>query len=210
MAAKGSSLFGWDMALKIGTAGPGMTIGLDKVVKRYSVEAAEIAKPMCPYRTGTLQKSLTIVTEYGGRSYPTITGKKVGPMTYLVGSGLPYAAQQEYEHATKSHFIHKGIERVRKPMTVAAKAFVLAFLKKPIYGVMEVEDKDKGCSYGYVTRERLDNFIEIFEKFRDNDFHDLAEDSKKAASRPSWVVTAVIVILSNLTVALGLARLLGK
>ena len=132
MAVKGSSLFGWGMALKIGAAGPGMTIGLDKVVKRYSVEAAEIAKPMCPVKTGTLQKSLTVATDYKGRSYPTITGKKAGSMTYLVGSGLPYAAQQEYEHATKSHFIHKGIERVRKPMTAAAKAFVLAFLKKPI------------------------------------------------------------------------------
>lgn len=129
---KGSELFGWKNALLIGAAGPGMTIGLDKVVKRYSVEAAEKAKPMCPVLTGILQKSLTVSVDYNKRTYVPITGKKVGSMTYLVGSGLPYAAKQEYEHATKSHFLHKGVERVRKPMTVAAKAFVLAFLKKPI------------------------------------------------------------------------------
>lgn len=134
MAKGGSSLFGWKEALLIGSAGPGMTIGLDKVVKRYSVQAAEIAKPFCPVRYGILQKSLTISQDYGGRTYSPITGKKVGKMTYLVGSGLPYAAKQEYEHKEKHHFIHKGIERVRKPMMVAAKAFVLAFLKKPMKG----------------------------------------------------------------------------
>lgn len=128
--AKGSELFGWKNALLIGAAGPGMTIGLDKIVKRYSVEAGEKAKPMCPVKHGILQKSLTISQDYGGRSYTPITGKRVGSMMYLVGSGLPYAAQQEYEHATKSHFIHKGIERVRKPMTAAAKAFMMGFLKK--------------------------------------------------------------------------------
>lgn len=134
MVAKGSEMFGWKNALLIGAAGPGMTIGLDKVVKRYSVQAAEIAKPMTPVKYGILQKSLTAAVDYNNRSYLPITGKKVGSMTYLVGSGLPYAATQEYEHATKSHFISKGIERVRKPMTVAAKAFVLAFLKKPMKG----------------------------------------------------------------------------
>lgn len=132
MAAKGSEMFGWKNALLIGTAGPGMTMGLDKVVKRYSVEAAEKAKPMCPVRYGILQKSLTVSVNYKGRSYAPITGKKAGKMVYLVGSGLPYAATQEYEHRTKHHFIHRGVERVRKPMTVAAKAFVLAYLKKPI------------------------------------------------------------------------------
>lgn len=70
--------------------------------------------------------------------------------------------------------------------------------------------EEKGCTFGQVTRERIDNFIDVFEKFRDNDFKHLAEDSKKAASRPGWLVTAIIIVLSNMTVALGLARILGK
>lgn len=73
-----------------------------------------------------------------------------------------------------------------------------------------MEQSKNGCSFGKITRERLNNFIGIFEEFRDNDFKHLADDVKKTASRPSWTVTALIIILSNLAVGLGLARILGK
>lgn len=73
-----------------------------------------------------------------------------------------------------------------------------------------MEQPKNGCSFGKITRERLNNFISVFEDFRDNDFKHLAEDVKKTASRPSWMVTALIIILSNLAVGLGLARILGK
>ena len=70
--------------------------------------------------------------------------------------------------------------------------------------------EEKGCTFGHVTRERVDNFVEAFEKFRDNEFLHLAKDVKKLGKRPSWVTTAVLIILSNLVVALTLAQLLGK
>ena len=70
--------------------------------------------------------------------------------------------------------------------------------------------EDKGCGYGYITRERVDNFIKLFEDFKDNDFFHLVKDVKKLGKRPSWVTTAVLIILSNLVVALTLAQLLGK
>jgi len=70
--------------------------------------------------------------------------------------------------------------------------------------------ENKGCAYGKVTRERLDNFIDIFKDFRDNDFAHLAKDVKRLGKRPSWITTAIMIILSNLVVALTLAQLLGK
>lgn len=69
---------------------------------------------------------------------------------------------------------------------------------------------EKGCDFGKVTRERLDNFIDIFKDFRDNDFVHLAEDVKKLGKRPSWVTTVIMIILSNLVVGLTLAQILGK
>ena len=71
-------------------------------------------------------------------------------------------------------------------------------------------NENKGCAYGKVTRERVDNFIKIFEDFRDNDFHSLVKDVEKLGKRPSWLVTVVLIILTNMTVGLALAQILGK
>lgn len=111
-----SQLFGWGKAAAVGRASGALVKALDKVVKRYAIEAGEKAKPMCPVRYGILQKSLTASVDYNGRAYPQITGKQVEDMTYLVGSGLPYAAKMEYEHKTKNMFLHKSIEKIKKPM----------------------------------------------------------------------------------------------
>lgn len=70
--------------------------------------------------------------------------------------------------------------------------------------------ENKGCAYGKVTRERVDNFIKLFEDFKNNDFHSLAKDVEKLGKRPSWVTAAIIIILTNLVVGLGLAQLLGR
>jgi len=70
--------------------------------------------------------------------------------------------------------------------------------------------ENRGCAYGKVTRERVDNFIKLFEDFRDNDFAHLEKNVEKLGKRPSWITTAIMIILSNLVVALTLAQILGK
>jgi len=67
-----------------------------------------------------------------------------------------------------------------------------------------------GCAYGKITRERLDNFIDIFKDFRDNDFAHLEKNVEKLGKRPSWITTAVIIILTNITTALAIAQLINK
>jgi len=113
---KGTELYNWDKAAAVAKSSPVLRKALDKVVHRYAVEAAEIAKPLTPVRTGTLQKSLTASVTYEGKRYEAITGKKIESMAYWVGSALPYCAVNEYTHATKSMFIHKGIAKVQKPL----------------------------------------------------------------------------------------------
>lgn len=70
--------------------------------------------------------------------------------------------------------------------------------------------ENKGCAYGKVTRERVDNFIKLFEDFKNNDFHSLVKDVEKLGKRPSWITAAIIIILTNLVVGLALAQILGK
>ncbi len=111
----GSQMFNWRKAFAVGRAN--LVMALDELVlKRYAVKAAEAAKPMTPVKFGTLRASLTGDVGYGNREYQKITGKEVGKLVRLVGSSLPYAAKMEYEHKTKSHFIHKGIQKVLPSM----------------------------------------------------------------------------------------------
>jgi len=70
--------------------------------------------------------------------------------------------------------------------------------------------ENKGCAYGKVTRERVDNFIKLFEDFKKNEFFHLAKDVKRIGKRPSWVTAAIIIILTNLVVGLSLAQILGR
>lgn len=107
-----AQFFGWQKALGIAMASEHGKRMLDKITKVYAIKAAEGAKPLCPVKHGILQKSLTVAADYRGRAYQPVTGTRVGEMAYLVGSGLPYAATQEYEHKTKSHFVHKSISKI--------------------------------------------------------------------------------------------------
>jgi len=104
--------FGWQKALGIAMASQYGRQMLDRVTKVYAIKAAEEAKPLCPVLYGHLQKSLTAAETYRGMTYSPVTGTKDGEMAYLVGSALPYAAIQEYEHKTKSHFVKKGISKI--------------------------------------------------------------------------------------------------
>lgn len=70
--------------------------------------------------------------------------------------------------------------------------------------------ENKGCAYGKVTRERVDNFIKLFEDFKNNDFVHLEKSVEKLGKRPSWITTVIMIILSNLVVGLALAQILGK
>lgn len=55
---------------------------LDKTMRATALEAVKIASRLAPKDTGALRNS--------------ITEKKVGPVRYLVGSNLVYAAAMEY------------------------------------------------------------------------------------------------------------------
>lgn len=133
--AEKSELYNWEKALSVAMADKRGREILGKLVRRYAVEAGENAKVICPVKFGTLQKSLGAAEKggqvsYNEKTYAPITGTQVEDMTYLVGSALPYAAKQEFEHKTKSHFIHKGLESVKKPMKEEAKETMLKVLEE--------------------------------------------------------------------------------
>lgn len=80
---------------------------------------------------------------------------------------------------------------------------------------------ENGCSFGKVTRERLNNYEKTFDKFLRNDFRHLELDvketkesvasiDKKQNKRPSWLTAAIIIGLTNLVVGLALAQIIGK
>ena len=71
-------------------------------------------------------------------------------------------------------------------------------------------DKKEPSAYCRVTRERVDNFIKLFEDFKKNEFSHLAKDVKKLGKRPSWITTVIVIALTNLVVGLTLAQLLGR
>lgn len=70
--------------------------------------------------------------------------------------------------------------------------------------------KKNGCAFGKVTRERVDNFIKMFEDFRDNEFAHLAEDVKNLGKRPTWLVSIIITALTGLLTALAIMQIAGK
>jgi len=61
---------------------------------------------------------------------------------------------------------------------------------------------EKPSGYCQITRERVDNFIKIFEDFKNNDFKSLVREVKQMGKRPSWAVSTIIWILSSLAVGL--------
>ena len=60
----------------------------------------------------------------------------------------------------------------------------------------------KNSSFERITRERVDNFIKMFNDFKSNDFKGLVKKVEKMGHRPTWAVSTIIWILSSLTVGL--------
>ena len=75
---------------------------------------------------------------------------------------------------------------------------------------MQGNDLKNGCTYGKVARERVDNFIKLFKDFESNEFAHLEKSVEKLGKRPSWISTAVIIILTNITTALTIAWIIGR
>lgn len=72
-----------------------------------------------------------------------------------------------------------------------------------------------------MSRERIDNYEKTFDKFLNNDFRHLELDvketkesvgniEKKQNKRPTWLTTVIIIGLTNITIGLALAQILGK
>ncbi len=81
--------------------------------------------------------------------------------------------------------------------------------------ILTEKDYDKdGCSYGQVSRERVDNYEKSFNKFVNNDFKHLKIDVKSLVKnqnkRPTWFGAALVVILTNLVIILAAAQIMGK
>jgi len=60
----------------------------------------------------------------------------------------------------------------------------------------------KGNAFDRITRERVDNFIQMFNDFKNNDFKELVREVKLQGKRPSWAVSTIIWILSSAFTAL--------
>ena len=73
-------------------------------------------------------------------------------------------------------------------------------------GKGEKNSNNSGCSFGKVTREKVENVEKTFEDFRKNDFHSLRETvdniRDKLLGRLSPSVAALITILGSVTAAL--------
>ena len=55
----------------------------------------------------------------------------------------------------------------------------------------------KENAFDRITRERVDNFIKMFDDFKNNDFKGLVKEVKRIGNRPSWAVSTIIWVLSS-------------
>ena len=55
----------------------------------------------------------------------------------------------------------------------------------------------KGNAFEKITRERVDNFIKMFDDFKNNDFQSLVKEVKRIGNRPSWAVSTIVWVLSS-------------
>lgn len=75
---------------------------LDGITEKHGLLAVNEAKENAPRRDGFLKNSI----HFYGRQMK---------MSRLFGSDRPYAARQEYEHATKKGFFRKALWNRREP-----------------------------------------------------------------------------------------------
>jgi hypothetical protein len=79
-----------------------LTEELDKVVQRHAVKIANQAKHNAPVKSGKLKGSIHIY------------GRPV-KLRRVIGSNVPYATRQEYEHKTKKGYFRRALWKGRKP-----------------------------------------------------------------------------------------------
>jgi hypothetical protein len=77
---------------------------IDGIVERNVLTMVNDARTGAPRDTGKLANSIDIVDQ------------ETKPMERTFGSDLPYAARQEYEHASKKGFMRKAIWNNRTPL----------------------------------------------------------------------------------------------
>jgi Bacteriophage HK97-gp10, putative tail-component len=74
---------------------------IDKIVERHAFNIVNNARENAPRDTGKLAGSIDIYDK--------------GPMWRLLGSDVPYAQRQEYEHKTKKGYFRKALWNEREP-----------------------------------------------------------------------------------------------
>ncbi len=89
--------------MQIGRLSDQIKQDIGDTTEAYARKIANEAAAAAPVRDGLLQNSI--------ETSPT----QVAPMTWELGSDLPYAMRQEYEHPTKKGFTRNAVEENRDP-----------------------------------------------------------------------------------------------
>lgn len=84
-----------------------MEQSISNTTEAYARKIANEAAEAAPEKTGALKNSIV--------SSPT----QVEPTLWELGSDLPYATRQEFEHSTKKAFMRNAVENNRGPFTNA-------------------------------------------------------------------------------------------
>jgi hypothetical protein len=87
-----------------------LTKELDDLTGKHALLMVNDAKQNAPYDTGKLQGSIDIYDEE--------------LLSRTIGSDLPYAQRQEYEHKSKKGFFRKAIWRGRQPFRDAINSAI--------------------------------------------------------------------------------------
>ena len=95
---------------KLGDEGAAKLIAdLDKTVEKQALLTVNDAKENAPYKDGFLKRSIKLY------------GKPVR-LERTIGSNMPYAQRQEYEHATNKGYFRKALWKRREPFRKAIES----------------------------------------------------------------------------------------
>lgn len=90
------------------TVPPELLRALDNDVERAALKVVNEAKHDAPYETGALKNSIDVL--------------KDAPLSKIIGSPLPYAQRQEYEHRTRKGYFRKNLQKEREPFRKAIES----------------------------------------------------------------------------------------
>lgn len=80
-----------------------LTRELDRVIEANSLKIVNNAKENAPIKTGALKRSIKIY-------------EKPAEMERIIGSNMPYATKQEYEHKTKKGYFRRAVWGGKEPL----------------------------------------------------------------------------------------------